>query len=264
MSTFSWTGAALALCVAAGAARSQSLERRISGAGDGPVQFTFAARDGVCGDGSTYLEDGLGGGMRITENGFNMGHSSQDYRYWCRPGPVRVVAAVSDGEIVRLRTFAGPTPDRARRSDAITDLGETSVSDAVALLSKLAERGEGRVAEQALLPLVLADDALPWRRFLRLARDSERPRALRSSAAFWLARGASSKLGLTDADESEDDQVRSSAVFALSQGPRSESVPRLIEIVRTSKRPAVRAQALFWLGQSGDGRALDLFEEILR
>jgi hypothetical protein len=263
MSTFSWSAAALALCVAAGAARSQTLDRRIKSAGDGPVQFTFPARDGVCGDGSTYLEDGLGGSVRVTDNGFNMGRASQDYR-WCRQGPVRVVATVSDGEIVHLRTFAGPPPDRARRSDAIADLGETNVADAVALLARLAESGEGRVAEQALLPLVLADGALPWRRFLRLARDGERPRAVRSSAAYWLSRGASAKLGLTDADESEDDQVRTSAVFALSQGPRSESVPRLIEVARTSRRPAVRAQALFWLGQSGDGRAIDLFEEILR
>ena len=53
-------------------------------------------------------------------------------------------------------------------------------------------------------------------------------------------------------------------MFALSQRPAEEGVPALIRIARTHRHPELRKQALFWLGQSEDPRALSLFEEILR
>ena len=56
---------------------------------------------------------------------------------------------------------------------------------------------------------------------------------------------------------------REQAVFALSQRPRDEGVPALISVARTNKDPEIRKKALFWLGQSHDPRALDLFEELL-
>ena len=59
------------------------------------------------------------------------------------------------------------------------------------------------------------------------------------------------------------DEVKKKAVFALSQLPADEGVPRLIQVARTNKNPAVRKQAMFWLGQSKDPRALAFFEEIL-
>lgn len=60
-----------------------------------------------------------------------------------------------------------------------------------------------------------------------------------------------------------DIDVRESAIFALSQRPRDEGVPILIDIVRTSPEPRLRKSAMFWLGQSGDPRAIALFEELL-
>ena len=54
------------------------------------------------------------------------------------------------------------------------------------------------------------------------------------------------------------------AVFALSQMPKDEGVPKMIEVARTNRNAEVRKQAMFWLGQSGDPRALEFFEDILR
>lgn len=65
----------------------------------------------------------------------------------------------------------------------------------------------------------------------------------------------------------EDDpetEVKKKAVFALSQLPKDQGVPLLIQQARGGHDREVRKQALFWLGQSGDPRALALFEEILR
>ena len=52
-------------------------------------------------------------------------------------------------------------------------------------------------------------------------------------------------------------------MFALSQLPTDDGVPRLIDVARTNRNPAVRKQAIFWLGQSRDPRALAFFEEVL-
>ena len=75
-------------------------------------------------------------------------------------------------------------------------------------------------------------------------------------AALWLDSIASDKGG--------ELEIRKQAVFALSQRPADESVPALIRIARTSPHREVRKSALFWLGQSGDPRALALFEELLQ
>ncbi len=57
--------------------------------------------------------------------------------------------------------------------------------------------------------------------------------------------------------------MKKRAVFALSQLPKDEGIPLLIKIAKTNRNPAVRKQAMFWLGQSKDPRALDFFAEVL-
>ena len=64
-------------------------------------------------------------------------------------------------------------------------------------------------------------------------------------------------------DPDGDREVRKSAVFSLSQRPKDESVPALIRIARSNKDPEIRRNAIFWLGQSRDPRAIAYFEEVL-
>jgi HEAT repeat protein len=84
---------------------------------------------------------------------------------------------------------------------------------------------------------------------------------------FWLGQAAgdavTAELGALVVDGGVDREVREHAVFALSQRPKDEGVPALIKVARTNKDPEIRKKALFWLGQSHDPRALDLFEELL-
>jgi HEAT repeat protein len=89
---------------------------------------------------------------------------------------------------------------------------------------------------------------------------------LRGTAIFWLAQRAGDKAAgaISNALDDPDTEVKKKAVFALSQLPRNEGVPKLIEVARTNKNPEVRRQAMFWLGQSRDPRALEFFEQILR
>ncbi len=46
--------------------------------------------------------------------------------------------------------------------------------------------------------------------------------------------------------------------------PKDEGVPLLIQTARNNRNPEVRKQAMFWLGQSQDVRALAFFEEVLK
>lgn len=89
----------------------------------------------------------------------------------------------------------------------------------------------------------------------------------RKQALFWLGQKAGQKslaaLGQTVESNDADTEVQKQAVFAISQRPKDESIPLLIKIARTHSKAQVRQQAVFWLGQTGDERALAFFKEIL-
>jgi len=262
MRLHSAVGAIALLLAAVQPSFAQSLARRVADVRDGTVQFSFASRPGVCGDGATFINDGFGDDSRIFEGGNFSGRSRRGDWPPCIAGPVRVVASVSGGEIVRLRTFAGPRHE-PNTSDG-RDIGFVSVDEAVSFLSDIIRQSRGRVSGGAVVPGVLADSITPWPTLIAVARGDQLSRATRNTISFWLSRGASAKLGLFDRGDDDDDDVRASAVFALSQQPKDVAVPQLIELARHSPHPGARGQALFWLGQSGDPRAIDVFEEILR
>lgn len=228
---------------------AQPLARRVEAVEDGVVRMSFAARAGVCGN-----------GRNITTRG------GRDH-YWqadCESGPVRVLLAVERGRVVRIRTYVG---GRWRDAAEVNDLGTVDASEAVDYLLGVAERLDGDVGKQAIFPVVLAEGVTVWPRLLRLARDGSRPRATRKAAVFWIGQSAADEVtaGLDSivADDVVDLEIRESAIFALSQRPEDEGVPALIRIARTSPHPELRRKALFWLAQSGDERAIALFEEIL-
>jgi hypothetical protein len=44
--------------------------------------------------------------------------------------------------------------------------------------------------------------------------------------------------------------------------PKDEGMPKLIEVAKTNRNREVRKQAMFWLGQSNDPRALEFLEQV--
>jgi len=256
--------ASAALVAAAPRARGQSLAQRIASAPEGRVQFHFTARPGVCGDGRSFIA--LGQSLFMGSSMMNLGDS--EWRVACVPGPVRVVLTIHDHDIERLRTYVGDLPPR---TPEVADLGDVTTHEAAAYLLSLAERLDGSVSERAILPAVLADSVVVWPRLLTIARDSvTRPRSTRQTAAFWLGRFAAAALtGRTIAtlddrgDEDDDTDVRSAAVFGLSQLKHHAGVPPLIQVAQTNRNARVRQRAIFWLSQSDDPRALAFFERAL-
>lgn len=238
-------------------ASAQSLASRIGDVRDGSVRFSYAAREDVCGNGENNIQTGRGRHYR--SDGDN------DYEQYCDYGPVRVRLTLSSGTVTRLRVSVG---GRLRENASpATDLGTVSVREATDYLFNLARRSTNRAGGEAIFAVTLADSMTPWPEMLRIARDENIRQDTRKQSVFWLGQAAGDVAteGLSELaeDEDEDREVRESAVFALSQLGDDEGVPALIRIARGNKDPKIRRTALFWLGQSDDPRALDLFEELL-
>ena len=254
---------AFSLIALASHVHAQSLSSRVSAAGNGSVNFHFAARRGVCGDGQRF--------MRIGRS--YQGNWSTDTRTApCNAGPVQVRLTLRDGDVERVETWAGTLRSREGR-----DIGEVSAAESAQYLISIATRGSPGASAKAILPAVLADSATVWPALLVIARDSQsRSHATRQDAAFWLSRFAAGAIAgkahdLLDDDDADDNTgdggkegLKRHAVFVLSQLPNREGVPALLDIARSNADRQVRGQALFWLGQSGDPRALALFEALLR
>jgi len=257
--TMRYLAPAIALASAlAGSLSGQTLSQRILRS-DGTVEVVYPSKPSVCGDGRGMIGGLFGRSMYYSGDNTFQDRVSRSNRY-CEAGPARAVVSVISGEITRIRAYVGPRP---ADTHGVTSI-EASAADASAWLGEIVARSESRVASDAMLPLLIANAPEPWGLFLRVARDSSRSRAVRRAALSWLGYGVGAHLGIADAeDDTADDEVRSQAVFALSQRPKGESVPDLIDLARSAKHPSARRAAIFWLGQTGDPRAADVFAELL-
>jgi hypothetical protein len=252
-----------ALALAAVAAPAQSVASRVARVSNGTVRMSFAARPGLCGSGNSIMHSG-GRGRTTWGNDWN---SSRDVEWEsdCSLGPARVVLDRRNGEITDLRFYVGGRW-RPAASDVV-DLGTVSAHEAADYLVSIAQSERGSMGEKAIFPATIADSADIWPALIKIARNPDLPRGTRTQSVFWVgqAAGDAATANLKDivVDDGIDREVREQAVFALSQRPREEGVPALIAVARTNKDPEIRKKALFWLGQSNDPRALNLFEEIL-
>jgi hypothetical protein len=252
--------------LAAAALPAQSIARRVSHVKDGTVRMSFASRSDVCGNGGGNISTGNSSNRSVRSNGSG-GYTTTRRGEWeddCEAGPVRVAIDIADGKPIALRTYVG---GRWRAGTDITDLGTVAVKDAVDYLLDNLSTSEGKVAGEAIFPATIADSTVVWPRLLALAKDDSRSRSVRTQAVFWVSQAAGDKAtaGLVEVagDAAADQDVRLQAVFALSQRPKDEGIPALIDIAKNSKDPKIRKQSIFWLGQSGDSRAIAYFESVL-
>ena len=252
-----------ALAVAAAAAPSQSIASKVARVSNGTVRMSFKVKPGVCGSGNSIWH--VGGRGRTTWGDNWKNSRDVEYDIDCSTGPARLVLDKRGGEIADIRFYIGGQW-RPAGSDVV-DLGTVPAREAADYLVSIAQTERGSMGEKAVFPATLADSADVWPAFIKIARNPDLPRSTRTQSVFWLgqAAGEAATANLRDivGDNGVDREVRESAVFALSQRPPAEGVPALIAVARTNKDPEIRKKALFWLGQSHDPRAIDLFEELL-
>jgi hypothetical protein len=208
---------------------------------------------------------------------------------------------VADSVAYLATLVKGADGDRAtkRRSDgAVTAIAFHDDKSADAVLERLAREGEtkqvrhssafwlGNIRNQAgfealtrlrtvednsfrdHLTFAISQSKAPGAQagLIDMARNDPSPK-VRGQALFWIAQKAQKKSDAdvirTAATSDPDAAVKKQAIFALSQIPHGEGVPDLIRVARENKSHEVRKQAMFWLGQSRDPRALAFFESIL-
>lgn len=236
---------------------AQSLARQLS-AQDGPAQFHFAARAGVCGNGRSYLradDDTWYGAWSSSSDGAMRAEG-------CERGPVRVVVTRAGRDLVKVQAYAGPltsSPDDGR------DLGAVPAAEAATYLLSLAASAEGRPAREALLPAMLADSARVTPSLLTIVRNPALSRDLRRSALSWLSRRRSEPGGVGAAgvatalheivrDRDEPESMRQSAMNLIAQEQRGEGIPALIALAG-DKDAWIARSASGTLARSGDPRA---------
>jgi hypothetical protein len=181
------------------------------------------------------------------------------------PDSLFVLYRIADRRVDRVRVAS---PECPLDAGGLTLYWLTGVRamDSIAWLTTLAS-GEGarRVSNAAIMAIAMHDEPGAADRLIALARTGPN-RDVRGNAIFWVAQRAGDKAvgTIMDSLDDPDSQIRTKAVFALSQLPKDEGIPKLIELARTHRDSTVRRRAMFWLGQSGDPRALEFFEQILR
>jgi HEAT repeat protein len=262
---------ALALAVsfsgAPGTLGAQSLTSRINSSSATRVQFVFAGRPDVCGDGQAFLSTGGGSSYYGQVNVIN-GVTSQP----CAAGPVRVVIDRADGVVTNIQTVAGPL----HTAEGATDLGTVSGREASDYLMSLATNTDGRASRQAILPAAIADGVDITPALVGIARDQNRPSDTRRAALSWLARddGSDSRAQTAQAtdlllrisrDENETQSLRRSALNMLGRVGHGAGIPSLIQLATDNSAPWIGEESVRALSQSGDPRARDfLRKEVTR
>ena len=182
---------------------------------------------------------------------------------------VTAIAVHADASVdSALETLAAPSQPDSLRRKAVFWLGNARAHKGYEVLSRIVrEDPNDKIREHAVFALTQSKEPEAIPTVIRVAREDKVPR-VRGQALFWLAQRAERKLAETELNHAiENDpetEVKKKAVFGLTQIPGNEGVPMLIQVARTNRNPAVRKQAMFWLGQSKDPRALTFFEEVLR
>ena len=168
------------------------------------------------------------------------------------------------------RFAAAGEPERIREKAAFW-LGAGRGRRGYEILDRLVRHDPSdRFREKAVFALFVSKEAKATDTMIDVAGHDSSPH-VRGQALFWLAQKASRKTEESKAtsairqavENDPETEVKKKAVFALSQLPKDQSVPLLIQVARTNRNTAVRKQAMFWLGQSADSRALAFFEDIL-
>jgi HEAT repeat protein len=240
-------------------AGAQQLAQRISSANGSRVQFTFATRDGVCGDGRTYIHT-----ASMNSSSF-YGSFNDMTAEPCVHGPARVVLDRAGGQIVGLRVYVGPPAN-----DGATDIGAVAAPDAAAYLMHLAGTGEGAVARDALMPAMLADSADNNAALVALARDKSRSRETRRSAISWLGRDSQTPASAVDVlvgigtDETDNQSVREQAFSTLARLDAGAGIPALIRLADDAQGGWVSRTALSVVARSGDSRAHDYLRGVVQ
>jgi len=155
--------------------------------------------------------------------------------------------------------------DEEIRGAAIIALGRDDISDDdVAWLRQLYPRLSPKLRDNVFLAVSRSDSprAASW--LADVAGDAKESEHTREQAMFWLGQGrAPTEVLVRLYDRLSEPALRSHYAFVLSQRRDSAALDKLIDVAQHDPDKSVRHQALFWLGQSKDPRALAFIRDLV-
>jgi HEAT repeat protein len=161
-------------------------------------------------------------------------------------------------DILRSYAMDASKPEHTRQQAIVWISQHEAYSDPQFLIDLYAELGSPELKRMVFVSLAQSGDesAVDW--MLERAMDPNEDLELRMQALFWAGQGSVDLTLLEGLYESGlDNEMKGQLIYLYSQ--RSDepgAIDGLIEIARNETDPELRKQAIFWLGQSGDDRAI--------
>ena len=170
--------------------------------------------------------------------------------------------------IAALKEIAETSKDAGMREEAVFWLGQRTMSEEVIqfLETIVLKETVAKIREAALLALSQARDGRGVKALMKIGATAK-DAGTRGDAIFWLGQQARSEEVIQFLEkvvrEDSDLEIRKGALGALVHAHRNLGVPALINLAKSHPDPAIRKEAIFWLGQSKDPRATEALVEIV-
>ena len=245
------------------------LARRIGAAPDGIVKLSYASRDGVCGDGRTFIAEGPNTARGFDVwfmDGMSMSGLNNDIAARCARSPVKLLLVVRDHQVVDVQPFVGPSSPATERAG--TDLGTVPVADVARYLLDVAARGREATARNAILAASIADSVRVAQPLAAMARNKALASSVRESALKWVGRVAERE-GDRDATrvartilEDRDDrlEVRERAVRVIGEQPDGPAYLR--SNYARIEETTLRERAVRVIGEEGTKADIDWLRSV--
>ena len=240
------------------------LARRINAAPDGIVKMTYASRDGICGDGRTFIADGTTAARGYDVwfmDGVSFSSMSGDIAARCVRSPVTLLVVMRDHRVVDVQPFVGPSSSATERTG--TDLGRVAAADASRYLLDLATRGRDEIARDAILAASIADSVRVAQPLAAMARNKSLASSVRETALKWVGRVAARegdrdalRVARTILDDRDDQlDVRERAVRVIGEEP--DGAAYLRSIYARLQETTLRERAIRVIGENGTREDMD-------
>jgi hypothetical protein len=151
------------------------------------------------------------------------------------------------------------------RGSAIIALGRDDMSDDdVAWLRSLYPNVSEKLRDNVFLAVSRSDSPKASRWLASVVTDDHETEHTREQAMFWLGQGRAPTNDLVRLyDQLSEISLRRHYTFVLSQRRDREALDKLIDVAQHDADREVRHQALFWIGQSKDPRALTFIRDLV-
>ncbi len=153
------------------------------------------------------------------------------------------------------------------RDQAIFWIGQKNTEDNAKFLRDLFAKTPVRATKDQILFAISQSRNFgndQW--LLDQATNTANTMELRKQALFLAGQNGSMDMASVSAlyDKAPEEEFKKQVIFVLSQRSKSsEAVDKLIDIAKNEKNHELRKEALFWLGQSRDPRAMKALQEII-